>query len=675
VGKSVGRSDDEVGERVARVEVRRPALATDPRLVTTHGIDMESLLVLTALCVAISGLLQVLFALLRLGTLVSFVPLPVVAGFMDGLALLIAIAQFETFLGLAHGGGASGIANGLGQVKVGGLALGLATFALCWFVARRWRRAPWGLIGIVAGTLVYAIVTHAWSGAAMGPLLGAASTGLPTPPPLPKLLSAGFAPILQAHLQDLLTTAVVIALVGSMDSLLSAAAVDARLNTRHDSNKLLMGLGLANLASAVVGGLPVGTSSAIQFAASGAGGTGRSTGIVCALILIFVLVACGPALALVPVTVVAAVMLVVAFGMFDQWSHALWRQLRAGSRDRDALWSLSIVAIVCASTILFGFVAAIAVGILLSIVLFVVTLNRSLVRSVSSGETRGSRRILDPERARMLRERGARIRIVELEGALFFGTAFRLRSEVEALAKGCRYCILDVRRVTMIDASGAHALDRLASRLASAGSTVLLAGLSEGDRHARTLRAYGAFVHGNDGSWYPDVDRALEMAERALLDEAGAQLPLEELPLEGLALLQGVDAVQRESLRALLTRIELAANEVLFRRGEPGDRLYAIAKGSISILADVDQGVKAAHRLASFGPGVVFGETAMLDGGGRTAGAAADEASVVYVLTREGFDAIRGGEPALANVLLLNIARELSARLRFASATIQAADR
>ena len=125
----------------------------------------------------------------------------------------------------------------------------------------------------------------------------------------------------------------------------------------------------------------------------------------------------------------------------------------------------------------------------------------------------------------------------------------------------------------------------------------------------------------------------------------------------------------------MLTRVELAAGEVLFRRGEPGDRLYVIAQGSISILADVDEGVASAHRLASFGPGVVFGETAMLDRGGRSAGAAADEHSVLYVLTRADFDTLREREPALANLVLLNIARELSARLRFATATIQAADR
>ena len=127
-------------------------LASDPRLATARGIDVETLLLLTSLCVAVSGLLQVLFALLRFGSLVSFVPLPVVAGFMDGLALLIAIAQIETILGLPQGAGVSGLADGLGRVKVGGVVLGIATVALCWILARRWPRLPWALIGIVAGT-------------------------------------------------------------------------------------------------------------------------------------------------------------------------------------------------------------------------------------------------------------------------------------------------------------------------------------------------------------------------------------------------------------------------------------------------------------------------------------------------------------------------------------------
>ncbi len=650
-------------------------LASDPRIATPRGIDVETLLLLTSLCVAIAGLLQVLFALLRFGSLVSFVPLPVVAGFMDGLALIIAIAQFETFMGLPHGAGLAELASGFGRMQVGGFALGIATVVLCWLVAHRWPRLPWALIGIVAGTAVYAVVTRIWPGVALGPLLGVSSLEFPMPLAFATLGSPKVAPILQAHMPHLLTTAAVIALIGSMDALLSAVAVDARLDTRHDSNRLLLGQGLANLACAALGGLPLATSSAIQLANHRAGGRGRVSGVACALVLLGVLLAGGRTLGLVPVTVIAGVMLVVAFGMFDQWSRAPWRQLRAGGRDRDALWSLSIVVVVCAITVVFGFVPAIAVGVLLSLVLFVAALNRSLVRSVATGESRGSRRIYDPVRAQLLREHGARIRVVELEGAIFFGTALRLRSEMEALAAGSRFFVLDVRRVTMIDASGAHALDRLAGRLERAGSQLVLAGLVEGQRHARTLRAYGAFGHEDGRHWYPDVDRALEAAERTVLDEAGAQMPCDELPLERLALLEGIDADQRERLRPLLTRAELAAHEVLFRRGEPGDRLYVLARGSISILASVDEGVASAHRLASFGPGVVFGETAMLDGRGRSAAAAADEPSVLYVLTRADFDALQARDPALANLVLLNIARELSARLRFATATIQAADR
>ena len=218
-------------------------LASDPRLATARGFDVETLLLLTSLCVAISGLLQVLFALLRFGALVSFVPLPVVAGFMDGLALLIAIAQVETLLGLPHGAGASDLADGLGRVKVGGVVLGIATVALCWIVARRWPRLPWALMGIVAGTLAYAIVAAGWPGVSLGPLLGVTSMDFPAPLAFTKLASPAVAPILQTHLPQLLTTALVIALIGSMDALLSAVAVDARLNMRHDSNRLLLGHG------------------------------------------------------------------------------------------------------------------------------------------------------------------------------------------------------------------------------------------------------------------------------------------------------------------------------------------------------------------------------------------------------------------------------------------------
>lgn len=649
-------------------------LLADPRLHAAGGIALDAVIVLGAATVALAGLLQIVFALLRLGSAASFVPRPVVAGFMDGIAILIVISQIESLLGLAQGAGGAAIEIPAGGLTFGALAVGLATAVLCGWIAKRWPRAPWGVIGILAGTALYMVGTSVFAPGAFGGLLGAPDITFTPPAMLVTSAPARYLPLLATHAGQIVTTAVVLALIGSLDALLSAVAVDTRLNTRHASNRLLLGLGLGNVASALAGGLMVVTSSAVQLAGADAGGHGRRSGVLCALVLLGVALVLGPLLAYVPVAASAGVMLVVALGLLDQWSKSLRTQLRGGSHDRDALFNLAIAVIVCAITIMFGFVVGIVVGVVLAAALFVHEMNRSLVRSVATLETRGSRRIWPVPAAAVLRETGDEVRIVELEGAVFFGTAHRCERDLAHHARDARFVIVDVRRVSMIDASGAFILDRLAAQQKRRGARMVLAGIIPGDRRARALRAYGVAQLRED-TWYPDADRAIEEAERALLKEAGIVISSGELPLPALSLLDGMAVMQCATMARYLVRRELAEGEILFHRHEPGDRLYVLAKGSVSILADMSSGVAAAHRLASFVPGVIFGETAMLDGGGRTAGAVADERSVVYVLTRADLDLIREREPQLAALLLLNVARQLSARLRFASATIQAAER
>jgi anti-anti-sigma regulatory factor len=362
-------------------------------------------------------------------------------------------------------------------------------------------------------------------------------------------------------------------------------------------------------------------------------------------------------------------MLVVALGLFDQWSGMLWRRVRAGTRDRDALWALATVAIVCAITVTFGFVLGIAVGVALSIALFVAAQNRSIVRAVGTAATRTSRRIYRDEETRALREEGAKVLVVEVEGAIFFGTAHKLERELEAIAAGAGYLIVDLRRVTMIDASGTHGLERLARRVRAKGTRFVLAGIAPADRNARALRAHGALVEAQD-VWFPDIDRALESVECHMLETLGLVSAETELPLTSVALFDGLTDVQCARLAACLVRRELAAGEVLFRRGEPGDRVFLLVKGAVTMMSGADD--EPGHRLATFAAGVVFGEAAMLDGGGRTATGLADEPSVVYLLTRDALDALRESDPALALAVLRNIARQLSARLRFANQTIDA---
>lgn len=649
-------------------------LVADPRLHGADGLALDVLVVLCALCVCGAGVLQLLFAALRLGSAISFVPRPVVAGFMDGIAILIAVSQVETLLGLAAATpGSAPAVTGTG-LHFAALAVGLATAALCLWTAHRWPRAPWGIAGILAGTALYAGGIQIYPQGSFGGLLGAPATDLATPLALAFRDVVPYWPHVAAHATGLLATSAVLALIGSLDALLSAVAVDTRLNTRHDSNRVLLALGVGNLACGLCGGLPLVTSSAVQLAVARAGGSGRPSGFASVLVLLAIVAVGGPLFGYVPVAATAGVMLVVGLGLFDQWSSALRVQLRAGSRDREALWNVAIAAVVCAMTVAFGFVIAIAAGVALAVVLFMHESNRSLVRSATSGRTRGSRRIYAPEEAEVLRARGEAIRVIELQGAIFFGTAHRCERALARLAGDARFVIVDLRRVTMIDASGAFILERLATRLHATKARMMLAGIVAGDRRARALLVNGVRVLGEE-AWHADADRALEEAERALLAEAGVARSGAELSLDALSLLEGMDDAQRAAMARHLVRVELAAGEILFRRGEPGDRLYVLAQGSVSILADLANGAAAAHRLASFTPGVIFGETAMLDGGGRTAGCAADAPSVVHVLTRASFDEIRAREPALANVVLLNVARQVSARLRFATATIQAADR
>lgn len=650
------------------------ALAGDPALARDGAPDVRLVLAVAGLAVMGSGALQVAFGIMRIGSLAKFVPMPVVAGFMDGVAILIVLAQVPPLLGVGNWHAAGNLGAATSHVFSASVAVGLATLAAAWLLVRRRPRWPAALFGMACGTLLYFAILGLAPDAALGPPIGAPSGDILRPEVLAALFGDVVPAAAAAHWRAIVTTAVVLALVGALDGLLAAVAVDNAHGTRHDANRLLIAHGCGNLAAGALGGLPLAYSAVCAFASARAGGRARASAFANGAILWLLLALGASLLGAIPVAVTAGIMLFVALGLFDQWSRQLWLQLRAGARDRDAVWSLAVVFVVAAATVAFGFVVAIAAGVVLSVALFVVAMNRSLIHAVASGQTRASRRLYPPAIGEQLRAAGESIRLIELAGAVFFGTAERLRREVEAHARGARCVILDLHRVTTIDASGALALDAIARQLHQQGVRLLLAGVVPGGRHARALAAFGAFARGEAPPRYGDADRALEAAEAMALADAQASAADAEWPLSALPLARDLAPAQLAALAARVTRQELAAGDVLFREGEPGDCLYALARGSVSMLTHVRGDAADARRLASFAPGVIFGEAAMLDGGGRTATGVADQPSVVHVLTRAALEEIRRDDPALAAQLLLNLAREASARLRSAAATIRAMD-
>ena len=630
-------------------------------LVADPALGVHEVLILSGLCVACAGAIQILFGALRVGTVVKFVPYPVVAGFMCGVAVLIVLAQVPHVLGVPPSVLRTPGLGWIGAVQPWTAVVSLATAGVVFVAAPRSRRVPAALVGLLGGTALYYALRVTVADAALGPTVGT----LPTSLPLPTALDGAFlllgTPAAAKHLFALVTSAAVIAIIGTLDSLLGAAAIDNITETRHRANRELVAQGLGNVASALFGGVAIALSPAQAIAGWRAGGRTQATSYVSSAALLTLMVGGAHVLSELPIAVLAGIMLVVAWNLVDTWTRSLLRRLVANVRDRFAWSNTAVVVLVAGAMVGINFVVAVIAGIFLSMALFIAAVNRSLVRAVHDGAARPSRRVYGSGEEERLAPLRTRIKLIELQGALFFGNTERLSTQVEALARAADYVILDLRRVTDIDATGALVLEQLVKRQQAAGVHVALAGITPKGRRGTALIASGTFLSHETRRWFVDADRAIEWAERRLLRE-GEHGPRREIALEQLALTSGLDAEELELMRELLKRQELDPDEVLFREGEPGNRLYVLARGAVSIVVHGSDG--ADSRLVTFAPGSLFGETALFDGSERSASAIAAEDAVVYSLSRTTLTALAVTHPALANKLLFNLGRHLSGRLR-----------
>jgi sulfate permease, SulP family len=637
-------------------------------LVADPALGVDEVLTLSALCVACAGVFQILFGALRLGTLVKFVPYPVIAGFMCGVAVLIVLAQVPHVLGVAPNVLRTPGLGWVGAVQPWTAVVSLATAAMVFVAAPRARRVPAALVGLLGGTALYYALRVAVAPAALGPTVGMLPTVLPLPTALDGALALLGTPAVGKHLLALVASGAVIAIIGTLDSLLGAAAIDSVTETRHQANRELVAQGLGNVASALFGGVAIALSPAQAIAGWRAGGRTQATSYVSSAALLALMVGGARLLSELPIAVLAGIMLVVAWNLVDTWTRSLLRRLVANIRDRSAWSSAAAVVLVAGVMVGINFVVAVIAGIFLSMALFIAAMNRSLVRAVLDGTARPSRRVYGPAQEQQLAQSRSRIKIVELQGALFFGSTERLRTRVESLATAADYVILDLRRVTDIDATGALVLEQLVKRQQAAGVHIALAGVTPKGRHGTALVASGTFLSHETRRWFVDADRAIEWAERRLLREV-EHGPRREIPLEQLAFTAGLDAEELALVRELLKRQELDPDEVLFREGESGNRLYLLARGAVSIVVHGSDGTDS--RLVTFAPGSLFGEAALLDGNERSASAIAAEDAVVYSLSRTTLAALAVTHPALASKLLFNLGRHLSGRLRQTTASLR----
>lgn len=629
---------------------------------SAHGLAM--LLAMVASSVMLMGLFQILMSLAGLGRLARFVPQPVLAGFMNGVALLILFSQIPILLGLPALTRLTDLTS-LPQAQPLALLVGLATAGTVWLVHWKWSRASSSLLGMTVGCILFVVLLAAFPGLHLGDVVGPLPQGLVRPDALQPLADSDTWTLLRDHGKAVILTAAVLAVIGSLESLLVALATDQYAHFQHDPGRELRALGAANMVSGLCGGLPLVISNArcVLLLRKDACGRGPALASVIAFVVIYAVG--GPWLAMLPKVVLAGIMVTIAVALSDRWTRQLMRQWLSGERSPDLRHSLVVVALVCLVTVLFGFVAAVGMGSLLAMLIFISAMNRSLIRGRFSALERPSRRIYGPLQASLLQVARQRVVLIELEGALFFGSAERLTTEATALAPDCRCLVFDLSLVSMIDASGAMLLQQLSSQLEHRGVSLLLAGVSADNIRGKRLRIFDCFPAnlpgGGRADWWPDADRAIEAAEQMLLTEAGVDATQTVVPLADTSLMRRLGAQQLERVKERMEVRHLGTGEALFRQGDPGDRLYVLTQGSISIIGGNGS---VRQRFVSFSPGVMMGEMSMLDGAGRSADAIADCEAVVWSLTREAYEALVLDDPLLGERLTRNIAIHLAERLR-----------
>jgi SulP family sulfate permease len=457
-------------------------------IVARFGIAGLSLVTLMA------GVLLVIMGLTGLGSAVKFIPRPVIIGFTNGIALLIASTQIEDFLGLKTGPVPSSflprikvLAENIGSLHWQTIAIGGATLAIILFWPRINRRIPGSILAVLACTAASAFLhLHVET---IGSRFGGIPQGFP-PITLPHLHAE--------HILPLLPSALTVALLGAIESLLSAVVADSMSGDRHNSNVELVAQGVANIVSPLFGGIPATGAIARTATNIRSGALTPVSGIVHAFTLLTILLVAAPLARFIPLATLAGVLFVVA------WNMGEWREIGGVLRLSKA--DIAVWAVTFLLTVIADLTVAVGVGMALAALLYIYRIaETSTVELVTEEYLReGQAHILQDK------EIPSNVAILRIHGPFLFGATQKLEDATADLKEFPAIVILRLRNMTALDATGLYALEVFAERLRESGRTLLLCGAR--DQPAQLLSRTDFVEEIGPENILPNVQAALTRA-------------------------------------------------------------------------------------------------------------------------------------------------------------------
>jgi SulP family sulfate permease len=466
-----------------------------------------------------------------------------------------------------------------------------------------------------------------------------------------------------AQVAGLVSSALTLAVLLCIDTLKTCVVLDRLTRTRHDSGRELAAQGLANIAASAIGGMPGAGTMGPTMVNYSSGAQTRVSGMFEGLTAVVAALALGSFFAWVPVAALSGVLIVVGLRMIDT-EPMRFRESKSTLVD----FCVVLAVIGCALTI--GLIYAAAVGVVLSIVLFLrEQVGGAIVRRKSFVGERSSAWYRPEHEMRVLEQKGQSAVIFELQGSLFFGTAQQLYRTLEPELAGTEYLILDLQRVQSVDVTAAQMLNLVRDALAERNVPLLFSNVRERLPNGRNLREFLelAGLSPDDGTvlYLPSLEAAIEWVETSLLGQHADTVNHDRPPLElhEIELFKGSKPDTLVDLEACLEKRSWKAGETIFSTGDPGNELFLIRKGAVKLVGSIGRGGAIKH-IATYGRGDFLGGQAFLDNRKRSNDAIATRDCDMYVLSLEKFEYLADQHKRIALVLMTKFARMLSIRLR-----------
>ena len=641
-------------------------------------------LILASTAVLFSGILQFFFGVFRLGQLAQYVPFPVMSGFVNGSALLIILSQSCTAMGISEQKSLWAFLNHINEIKPATLALSLFTLASMLYFPRLTKRVPPMPMAFFAGTAVYQLFAIFGFADDLG--------GTIPPPPLHyvvhftgsealDIVSGSIGPEL---FPTLLATALSMSILSSLETLFATAATDEMTLRHSNTNRQLMAEGLGNIMAGLLGLSPGSGSLVRSKAALMNGMKSVITPVGIALISFFVALSLGGLIGFMSKAVMAGLLIALGIGLFDKWTLARLSQLIfKGNISAASRSDLIVVGVVVTTALMANLTTAVGIGMVISILLFVMQMSRNPIRRCYPARNLIPRIYGDFARQNSLEKYGNSIAIIEIEGILFFGNISELESRVEALTnEGVFHVVLDLRRVTHVDSTGARSLERMNAKLEKLEGMLVVGFVdrekrniqvqlkSEDKRHFFVSRKiwvnladFGTIATIGLERFLSDTNSAIALCEKHLASKTEDVSEIHKLSAGNSPLIRKMERSKLRRLRRYLTRYSYKPDEMVFQQESPPDGAFFVVRGQLEVVLDLP-GTDRKRKVRTLTSGSIFGEMSLIDLFSRSTNIIAVRSTTCYHLSAESFERLKIEQPDISFALLTATSMIFAERLR-----------